>query len=92
MHSPVTASIIAQMAVSDRGGTTRRRDAQQAHPSDPHSEAVADRLTAYRTRRRGCRGGSPPKSRLASEFEPGQQIGFPAELVAVRSGSPDTRM
>ena len=26
MHSPVTASIIAQMAVSDRGGTTRRRE------------------------------------------------------------------
>jgi hypothetical protein len=26
MHSPVTASIIAQIAVSDRGGTTRRRE------------------------------------------------------------------
>ena len=26
MHSPITASIIAQMAVSDRGGTTRRRN------------------------------------------------------------------
>jgi hypothetical protein len=26
MYSPVTASIIAQMAVSDRGGTTRRRE------------------------------------------------------------------
>jgi hypothetical protein len=26
MHSPVTASIIAQMAVNDRGGTTRRRE------------------------------------------------------------------
>ncbi len=26
MHSPVTASIIAQLAVNDRGATTRRRD------------------------------------------------------------------
>ena len=27
MHSPVTASLIAQIAVSDRGATTRRRTA-----------------------------------------------------------------
>ena len=29
MHSPVTASIIAQMAVNDRGATTRRRNANK---------------------------------------------------------------
>ncbi len=29
MHSPVTASLIAQMAVNDRGATTRRRKVEK---------------------------------------------------------------
>ena len=91
MHSPVTASIIAQMAVSDRGGTTRRREPNKRTRRTAHrgSRRSTDRIGLFGG---AAEGAAPPMAVWRQSSRPANRSVSQPNSSRSDPDSPDTRM